>query len=363
MAQTYRTEARTPMFVDWDLAAATAGTLGKSGPRVTLQEATDVVADLKRLAAEATRHVESFTGLKPAHGPAPVRVVDRKDWADANIAGLREVVAPLLARVAKGRQPGAFADAVGSRVAGVQAGTVLAYLSGRVLGQYEVFSSDPGQLLLVAPNIVEVERKLEAVPNDFRLWVCLHEVTHRIQFTAVPWLRGHFLGEVAAFVDAGGVGDEMVERLRRAIGTVADVVRDPESRVSLLDVVQTPAQRAVLERITALMTLLEGHAEFVMDGVGPEVVPSVSDIRARFNRRREGGNPVEKLIRRLLGVDAKLRQYAEGRRFVHEVVSRVGMAGFNRVWESPVTLPLLGELTDAPAWIARVGVRPQATTG
>ena len=135
-------------------------------------------------------------------------------------------------------------------------------------------------------------------------------------------------------------------------------MRDPESRVSLLDVVQTPAQRAVLERITALMTLLEGHAEFVMDGVGPEVVPSVADIRARFNRRREAGNPMERLIRRLLGVDAKLRQYAEGRRFVHEVVSRVGMAGFNRVWESPLTLPLLSELADAPAWIARVGVRP-----
>ena len=135
-------------------------------------------------------------------------------------------------------------------------------------------------------------------------------------------------------------------------------MRDPESRVSLLDVVQTPAQRAVLDRITALMTLLEGHAEFVMDGVGPEVVPSVADIRAQFNRRREAGNPVERLIRRLLGVDAKLRQYAEGRRFVHEVVARVGMAGFNRVWESPLTLPLLSELTDAPAWIARVGVRP-----
>ena len=281
MAQTQRTDpfgssTRSPLFVDWDLAAATAGTLGKSGPRVSLEEATDVVRDLKRLADQAIEHVEGFTGLTAAHTPAPVRVVDRKDWADTNIAGLRQVVAPLLARVAKGRQPGPFTDAVGSRVAGVQAGTVLAYLSGKVLGQYEVFSADPGQLLLVAPNIVEVERKLEAVPHDFRMWVCLHEVTHRTQFTAVPWLRAYFLGEVAAFVDAGGVEDEIVDRLRRAIGTVAEAVRDQESRVSLLDVVQTPAQRAVLERITALMTLLEGHAEFVMDGVGPEVVPSVA---------------------------------------------------------------------------------------
>ncbi len=344
-------------YVDWDLAAATAGALGKSGPRVSFREASEVVTDLRRLAGEATGHVESYTGMTPRSGPAPVRVVDRRDWAGANIAGLRQVIAPLLARVTGSRQPSAFADAVGSRVTGVQAGTVLAYLSGRVLGQYEVFSADPGQLLLVAPNIVEIERKLGAGSRDFRLWVCLHEVTHRTQFTAVPWLRAHFLAEVAAFVDAGASSEQLAERARQALAAIADAVRNPDSRASVLDLVQTPAQRAVLDRITALMTLLEGHAEFVMDGVGPEVVPSVDEIRAKFNRRREGGNPLERLVRRLLGIDVKLRQYAEGRRFVHDVVSRIGMAGFNKVWDSPLTLPLLSELHDAETWVNRVGVR------
>jgi coenzyme F420 biosynthesis associated uncharacterized protein len=345
-------------FVDWDLAAATANTLGKSGPRVTLAEATDVVSDLRRLADEAATHVQEYTGMRATGAHAPVRVVDRRDWAGANIDGLRHVVAPLIGRLTKGQEPAGIVDALGSRVTGLQTGTVLAYLSGKVLGQYEVFSTDPGQLLLVAPNIVEAERKLDADPHDFRLWVCLHEVTHRTQFTAVPWLRGHFLAEVAAFIDAGGTGDMMLERVRRAVWAVADAVRNPASRVSVIDLVQTPAQKVVLDRITALMTLLEGHAEFVMDGVGPEVVPSVDTIRQRFNRRRQAANPVEGMIRRLLGIEMKLRQYAEGRRFVHEVVERVGMAGFNRVWESPVTLPMLSELTDAPAWISRVGVAP-----
>jgi coenzyme F420 biosynthesis associated uncharacterized protein len=342
-------------FVDWDLAAATAAALGKSGPRVTLDEATAVVTDLRRLAHEAARHVETYTGMSPAGQPAPVRVVDRRDWAAANIDGLRAVVAPLLVRATGGRQPGPVADAVGARVTGVQAGTVLAYLSGRVLGQYEVFAGEPGQLLLVAPNIVDVERRLEARPRDFRLWVCLHEVTHRTQFTAVPWLRAHFLGEVAAFVDAGGTTEQMAERVRRSLRDVSEVIRNPDSRRSMIDLVQTPAQRIVLDRITALMTLLEGHAEFVMDGVGPEVVPTVAEIRSRFNKRREAGHPVEKLLRRLLGVDAKLRQYAEGRKFVQAVVSRVGMAGFNKVWHSPLTLPLPAELSDPAAWVARVG--------
>jgi coenzyme F420 biosynthesis associated uncharacterized protein len=347
-------------FVDWDLAAATAGALGKSGPRVTLEEAAEAVADLRRLSDEAAAHVTQYTGLN-AQNSSPVRVVDRKDWAAANIAGLREVVNPLAERLTGGKNPSAVGTAVGSRLTGVQAGTVLAYLSGRVLGQYEVFSSDPGQLLLIAPNIVEAERRLDADPRDFRLWVCLHEVTHRTQFTAVPWLRAHFLGEVQAFVDASQLDkDQMYERLRRGVATLADATRNPDSRASVLDLVQTKAQRTVLDRLTALMTLLEGHAEFVMDGVGPDVVPSVADIRNKFNRRREEANPFERVIRRLIGIEVKLRQYAEGRKFVHTVVERVGMAGFNKIWASPLTLPRLSELTDPDAWVARVVPAPTA---
>ena len=342
-------------FVDWDLAAATAGALGKTGPAVTYEQATDVVADLRELTEEAAGHVADYTGLRAQVEHPPVRVVDRRDWAATNIAGLREVITPLVDRLTGDKQPGPFTDAIGSRLTGVQAGTVLAYLSGRVLGQYEVFSSDPGELLLVAPNIVDVERKLGADPHDFRLWVCLHEVTHRTQFTSVPWMRGHFLGEVQSFVDASQAGGEdMLVRLRRGLGALSEAVRDPESRTSVLDLVQTPAQKAVLDRLTALMTLLEGHAEFVMDGVGPEVIPTVEQIRARFNSRREGGNALEKAIRRVLGIEVKMRQYAEGRKFVHGVVERVGMDGFNKIFSSPLTLPRLDEIGDPDAWVARV---------
>jgi coenzyme F420 biosynthesis associated uncharacterized protein len=322
---------------------------------VSYAEAAEVVADLRRVTDEAAGHVQSFTGLTPPEGgSAPVRVVDRKDWAAVNIAGLRQIINPLVSKLAGDREPGSFAGAVGSRLTGVQAGTVLAYLSGKVLGQYEVFAGEPGTLLLVAPNIVEAERKLDADPHDFRLWVCLHEVTHRTQFTAVPWLRGHFLGEVRAFVDAAQASEQIVERLRRGVASLADAVRNPDSRASVLDLVQTPAQKAVLDRLTSVMTLLEGHAEFVMDGVGPEVVPSVEQIRSRFNQRRESANPVERMLRKLLGIEVKLRQYAEGRKFVHAVVERVGMAGLNRVWDSPLTLPYLSELSDPDAWVARV---------
>jgi coenzyme F420 biosynthesis associated uncharacterized protein len=348
-------------FVDWDLATSTAAALSKAGPAISYEDAAEAVADLRALADEAADHVTEFTGLRGPLQTAPVRVVDRRDWASANIDGLREVITPLAERLTGGKRASPVATAVGSRFTGVQAGTVLAYLSSRVLGQYEVFASDPGQLLLVAPNIVEAERKLDTAPRDFRLWVCLHEVTHRVQFTAVPWMRGHFLGEVGAFVDASQLDQEqMFERVRRGVGALADAVRDPQSRSSVLDLVQTPGQRAVLDRLTALMTLLEGHAEYVMDGVGPAVVPSVDEIRSKFNRRREAANPLERVLRKLLGIEVKLRQYAEGRKFVHAVVERVGMAGFNRVWESPLSVPRLSELTDPDAWLRRVHHSPAA---
>jgi len=341
-------------IVDWELAAATAGALGKTGPAVTYTEAADVVSALRQLTDVAEAHVQAYTGLTPQVDHPPVRVVDRKDWAAVNVAGLRTVIDPVAERAGV-RPNGVIVRAVGSRATGIQAGTVLAYLSGKVLGQYEVFGSDPGQLLLVAPNVVEAERRLDVEPHDFRLWVCLHEVTHRTQFTAVPWLRGHFLSEVDAFTDAADLDPEAVaDRLRKAIAAVAEAVRDRNSNISVIDLVQTPAQRAVLDRLTALMTLLEGHAEFVMDGVGPQVVPSVATIRERFNARRAGGNPIEKLIRRLLGVDVKMRQYAEGRRFVAAVHEQVGMAGFNRVWESPETLPSNAELAEPARWTERV---------
>lgn len=345
-------------MVDWNLAVSTAGALAKPGPRVTFAEAADVVSELRRETDAAEDHVIQFTGLTSKVTHPPVRVVDRKDWVAANVAGLEQVMTPLIDQLAGRANHNSLTEisrVLGSKATGVQAGTVFAYLSGKVLGQYEVFSAEPGQLLLVAQNIVETERKLGVDPHDFRLWVCLHEVTHRTQFTAVPWLRQHFLDQVKEFIDASeGSGEALAERLRRGLDALVDSVRNPDSRFSVIDLVQTPQQRVVVERLTALMTLVEGHAEYVMDGVGPEIVPSVATIRSKFNARRKAHNPVEKVLRRLLGVEVKMRQYAEGNRFVAALVDQVGMAGFNAIWTSAETLPRPEELSDPAAWVARV---------
>jgi coenzyme F420 biosynthesis associated uncharacterized protein len=345
-----------PELVDWDLAVATGRRLVRPGPQLSRAEADAVVAELRTLAVEAEAHVVAYTHLQPQGEAPPVVVVDRKEWLRSNVAGLRAVTGPLLGKLGDRSSSGAVSRAVGRRITGVQIGGALAFLAGKVLGQFEIFLPPEeavgpgGRLALVAPNIAEVERKIGADPRDFRMWVCLHEQTHRVQFHAVPWLRGHLESEVGAFVDATDLDPSaLAARLKAAVAAVRS--RDGSS---LIEAVQTPQQRAVLDRMQALMSLLEGHADQVMDAVGPQVVPSVASIRRSFEARRDGGSPLDRLVRRLLGLDLKMQQYRQGGAFVRAIVEAVGVDGFNQVWTSPETLPTRAEISDPKAWMARV---------
>jgi coenzyme F420 biosynthesis associated uncharacterized protein len=358
-----------PALVDWDLALTTAKRLMRPSPDVDRPEAARVVSDLRRYAAEAEQHVRGYTLLDTESATAPVVVIDRPGWVQANIDAMKLVIEPLIQKLrASHGQPGAFATAIGSRVTGVEAGGLFAYLSNKVLGQFDPFftgsqggtasSGDGptygGRLLLVAPNIVHVERELQVDPADFRLWVCLHEETHRVQFTAVPWLRSHLLGEMELLLDKTDLDPgRLAEMMRQGIERVGKMVRG-DADVSLLDILQTPEQREVLQRLTAVMSLLEGHADVVMDGVGPTVVPTVETIRTKFNARRAGAGPLDQMIRKLLGFDAKLKQYKDGAVFVRGALERVGMAGFNAVWAEPANLPTRDEIADPARWVTRV---------
>ncbi|MEU9013827.1 zinc-dependent metalloprotease [Streptomyces sp. NPDC048479] len=362
-------------MVDWNLAVATATRFVRPGPDVSRDEARAVVAELRRHAKSSEEHVRAFTRMIPeGHEPqdTPVLVVDRAGWVKANVAGFRELLKPLLDKMQErrsGSPGGALVGAVGGKVTGVELGMLLSFLASRVLGQYETFApatrelpagqNGGGRLLLVAPNIVHVERELEVEPHDFRLWVCLHEETHRTQFTGVPWLRDHLEGEIQSFLGETEVDPMTVlERFREAAQSLSGARpegEEDEGGRSIVELVQTPAQREILSRLTAVMSLLEGHADFVMDGVGPDVVPSVAEIREKFQQRRaRGASRLDQALRKLLGLDAKLRQYRDGERFVRSVVDEVGMDGFNRVWTSPNTLPTKAEIAKPADWVARV---------
>ena len=338
--------------IDWGVAVSAARKLVRPGPAVPMAEAAESVARLRSTTATAEGHVRSLTGLGDGLPLLDGDVVDRDSW----IGAAAESIAALTTGALPARS-GRGLSGVLSGTAGVQAGVVLAYLSSRVLGQYDPFAGESGRLLLVAPNIVAARTSLDVDPVDFDMWVCLHECTHRLQFTAVPWLRDYFRDQVATFV--GGLDDSannVVNRLPELL-KAARAKPDPTAStgpLGLVELMQSPAQKEVFDRLIALSTLLEGHADHVMDAVGPIVVPSVATIRRRFNDRRKGGGLFDRVLRALLGVDAKMKQYAVGAKFTTEVVETVGMSAFNTIWTSPGTLPLRSELSDPQAWIRRV---------
>lgn len=339
--------------VDWNLAASLGGKLARPEPPATDYTRRQAVAQLSEAARDAELPVRETTGLIEGGEIPEARVVNRPEWIRAAAQSMR---------VMTGGDGDGKPGALTGRIAGAQTGAVLAFVSSGILGQYDPFAPGGGELLLVYPNVIAVERQLRVSPKDFRMWVCLHEVTHRVQFRANPWLAGHMSDALAVLTDEDG------EDVGQILGRVAGYVRErrsgtkavePEPNSSgilgLVRAVQSEPQRAALDRLLVLGTLLEGHAEHVMDAVGPAVVPSVASIRHRFDQRRQRKQPpLQRLLRALLGVDAKLSQYTRGKAFVDHVVDRVGMARFNTVWTDAATLPLPAEIDEPQRWIDRV---------
>jgi coenzyme F420 biosynthesis associated uncharacterized protein len=344
-ASTDLTVGRT---VDWGFAATVGQRLARPGPPSTDYTRRQVVDNLATAAKAAEPPVRDVTGLQ-TNGVVPeARIVDRSGWIKAAAESMRAMTGG----TDKPR------GVISGRVTGAQTGALLAFVSAGILGQYDPFN-DGGALLLVYPNVIAVERQLRVEPSDFRLWVCLHEVTHRVQFTANPWLSGYMSEALSVLTKESG------EDVARVVGRLADFARgrgdatsdDPHSQgiLGLLRAVQSEPQRDALDQMLVLGTLLEGHADHVMDAVGPVVVPSVTTIRSRFDERRHRKQPpLQRLLRALLGIDAKLSQYTRGKAFVDHVVKRVGMERFNAVWTGPDTLPRPIEIEYPQRWIDRV---------
>lgn len=336
--------------VDWGFAATVGTKLVRPGPTTTdytRQQATEQLAESARRAELPVREV---TLLNEGAAVTEARVIDRAEWVTAATESMRLMM---------GGGAEKSSGFLSGRVTGAQTGAVLAFISSGILGQYDPFGSDGGELLLIQPNIIAVERQLRISPTDFRLWVCLHEVTHRVQFRANPWLAEHMSRALAV------ITDESDQDVTQLVGRLSEFVRnrregaapEPNSEgvLGFMRAIQSEPQRKALDELLVLGTLLEGHADHVMDAVGPAVVPSVATIRRRFDERRQRKQPpLQRVIRALLGIDAKLSQYTRGKAFVDHVVAKVGMERFNAIWTSPETLPLPREVDEPQRWIDRV---------
>ncbi len=350
-------------MVDWSLARQIARYAAGNPPPA------EIGADLSALSAESADHVAGYTRLEPPTPLPQAETLDRPAWADVNLDTLASLLDPVATRL-EGRMSGAGALAgplriVAGATLAAEAGLVIGYMSQRVLGQYELSLLQPEvepRLLFVAPNLARASEQLGVEREGFLRWVTLHELTHVFQFSGVPWLREHLGGLLRQYLDTVEV------RIDRGAAGGLPSLPDPRKLVEefreggLAALVQSHEQRAIMDKVQAAMAVIEGYSEHVMDAVGAEVLPDLDSLRSAMERRRRSRSAVERILMRLLGLDAKMRQYEDGKRFCDAVVDEAGIEGLNRVWIEPAALPDLGEIERPRDWLARVerGATPAA---
>ena len=345
--------------VDWALAERVAVRVAGEEPFAASYHYDSLAPDFQELAAQAERLVGEATGLWSAAGPARARVTDRPAWIRANIASFQRLLRPLTDRLGQ-RLHGGSAAAVTRKLTALEVGALLGWMSTRVLGQYDLLiieDEDPHEqdlVYFVGPNVLALEKRFSFPPREFRLWLALHEVTHRVQFTGIPWLREHFLSLVEESLQAVDPDP------RRLLESVKELTRPGRHGSSPLDdgglvgLLASPEQREVLGRIGGLMSLLEGHGDVTMDRAGADRIPSAERFsRVLRERRRTGSAPV-RLLQKLIGLEAKLAQYEAGERFIAVVEAAGGTELLDEAWTGPEMLPTLAEIREPQRWIERV---------
>jgi coenzyme F420 biosynthesis associated uncharacterized protein len=344
--------------VDWELARGVAARIARRDPFGSQVSDGRMAADFAQLTTEAEALVAETTGLPQTAGPARTRVTDRAGWVDANVESFQRLLRPLVDRF--GERLGGGLGPVGRRAAGAEVGVLLGWMSTRVLGQYDLLviederPQDQDIVYYVGTNVMGLERRFAFPSREFRLWIALHECTHRAQFTGVPWLRPHFLGLVHQLLDSVDPDPaRFLHGLRRAVSEARAGGR-PLDRGGLAAVIATPQQREVLDQIGGLMSLLEGHGDVTMNRAGACRIASAERFERVLTARRQSTSTLTRFLQRLIGLEAKLAQYVLGERFIETVERAGGPELFDRVWQGPEWLPIMDEVREPQQWIERV---------
>ena len=317
---------------------------------------TPLPGDLVAICADAQARVVQYTGLRPVRAlPAP-EALARSGWIAANVDSVGALLDPIGERLARrGVLSGATRTAAGLLLS-AEAGALTGYLSQRVLGQYEFVLVDPeapARLLFVAANIDVAARRLRVDAEELLTWIAIHEVTHAVQFTGVAWLRPYLAGLLRELLAALEIKVDPRTVLRAPSLDRTRALLDAIREGGLVAVLGGGGRAELLDRVQGLMGVVEGHAEHVMDVVGAASLSSLPELRAALDRRRRERSPLLALLERLIGLDAKLRQYEHGKRFCDAVAETAGPAALHRVFDGPEQLPSAAELNHPPAWMRR----------
>ncbi len=337
----------------WDSAVPIARRFAGRYPLEGTYHEARLARQVPLLVERATAMVSEETGLE-APGTPDVAVVSRTEWVENNIASFSELMAPVADRIGEDRKVG---RGLASRVMATELGAVLGFLSRRVLGQYELVlptsdGSDGDTVMFVGANVLSMERRFEFRPAEFRFWVALHESTHRLQFQGVPWLRSYFLGLVEELVTASQPEPGRISRVAEEFRSAAEQGRPLVDERGLFGLLASPDQREVINKVQALMSLLEGHGHVVMDRIGErELVSQARMSRILASRRND---PRTAMFMRLVGLEMKMKQYEMGAKFIEGVERQAGWSALDAAWLRPSNLPTLEEIGDPVSWLFRV---------
>lgn len=327
------------VLLDIELATTTGSAFSGRQPETTPEERRSFGESIRRITRESDSAVRTFTGWGHAPATPIAEVVARPAWIRANLIGVSSLIERLDLPTPQGiRLTRGFIR----RVFAVQIGGVLGYVSQKVLGQYDLFGG--GRLLFVGPNMIRIERRTNIDPEDFRRWVAIHEVTHALQFTAVPWLQPHLEDLVSRAIPRDATDTaKVIERLRTAL----------QEKRPLPELLLTPQQRRLLEEAQALMSVIEGHATFVMNEVGETVMDDLAGLRSQVEDAKGKMMAPERLVQKVTGLDRKRAQYGAGEDFFRAIVAADGLDAMRQVFGSAETLPSPEELKDPARWTAR----------
>jgi coenzyme F420 biosynthesis associated uncharacterized protein len=353
----------TPEPVDWALATRVARRVAGNDTLATSYLATSLSDDFTLVTTEAELLVAEHTGLR-APGQARAAVLDRQGWVEANVSSMRRLLGPLTHRIGERMARSPFAP-VGRAVSATELGLLLGWFSQRVLGQYDVLvpdddgdgdgdGSDGDAVYYVGANVLALEKRFAFRPRDFRRWIAIHEVTHRAQFLGVPWMHDYFLGLVHGVL---GSVDADPRKIVAALARAADELRrgrNPLDEGGLVALLATPEHREALGKVQALMSVLEGHGNRVMNELGKAHVAG-QERMARVLQARRHSQGAAGLVSKLLGIDSKMRQYEVGEAFVEAVEREAGPRGLDPAWRAPELLPTIDELQSPTRWLERVG--------
>lgn len=351
------TLADAPATLDWNTARRYA--LRASGwQSVTLSDRARRQQQYEQMVKQSEPLVATFLGVNLPEPIEQVQVVDRRAWLDANFDSLSHMLEPLEQMLYKLRdRQGAAAGWLNGRIAGMQLGLLLGFLARRVLGQYDLSLLSPdadarGALMFVEPNIAQMQEKLGLPDEDFRMWIALHEVTHVFQFEAYPWVKPYFSETLREFL--GHVTDGLMGSSMNPMQFLERLVRGRIKGEHWVQMVMSPQERKMFDKLQALMSIVEGYASHVMNDVGKKLLPSFDAIEARIAERQQNKPVLLELFDRITGMDLKLEQYRQGEEFVRAVEEAKGRTFLNQVWKGPENLPSMREIRDPKLWIGRM---------